>query len=113
MGHRRGAADPVSGAMRWAQKQPVRVKVTLGAVTVLLSLLALKIFVRDRNHFFVASEAVHAAGIMVLIYKLTRRKTCSGHHHHHLLVLFHLIVFLVLIYCPNFIWIDLWMIILD
>lgn len=56
----------------------MKVKAFLGITSVLCSLVALKLLVRDQNHFFVASEAIHAAGIMVLIYKLTKQKTCSG-----------------------------------
>lgn len=56
----------------------MKVKAFLGITSVLCSLVALKLLVRDHNHFFVASEAIHAAGIMVLIYKLTKQETCSG-----------------------------------
>ena len=38
----------------------------------------MKLFVKNHDYFFVASEAIHAAGIMVLIYKLTTKNTCSG-----------------------------------
>lgn len=78
MGQRRSARDPLNLALGWIQRQPVRVKVTLGAVAALLAIVALKLFVRHRDHFFVASEVVHATGIIVLIFKLTRQKTCSG-----------------------------------
>lgn len=56
----------------------MKVKAFLAVTSVLSSLLALKFLVKDRNHFFVASEAIHVVGIMVLIYKLTTQKTCSG-----------------------------------
>ncbi|KAL0389876.1 UNVERIFIED_CONTAM: hypothetical protein Scaly_0344700 [Sesamum calycinum] len=39
-----------------------------------LPLVALKLLVHDHNQFFVVSEAVHFAGILVLIYKLTTRR---------------------------------------
>ncbi|CAN1767466.1 ER lumen protein-retaining receptor [Linum perenne] len=38
----------------------------------------MKLCVRNHNHFFIASEAIHAAGIFVLAYKLITQKTCSG-----------------------------------
>lgn len=62
----------------WVRRQSVKVKAFLAVTSVLSSLLALKFLVKDRNHFFVASEAIHVVGIMVLIYKLTTQKTCSG-----------------------------------
>ncbi|KAI7726152.1 hypothetical protein M8C21_008636, partial [Ambrosia artemisiifolia] len=46
--------------------------------SVLSSLIALRFLARDTTQFFVASEFVHAAGIILLIYKLTKQKTCSG-----------------------------------
>ncbi|CAA7396204.1 unnamed protein product [Spirodela intermedia] len=72
------ARDPVNVLFGWVRRQSVKVKAFLGAVTALIVLAALKLTVRDHNHFFVASEAVHAAGILVLVYKLARQKTCSG-----------------------------------
>ncbi|XP_039124211.1 ER lumen protein-retaining receptor [Dioscorea cayenensis subsp. rotundata] len=78
MGRRRGARDPVNILFGWVRRQSVRVQVFLGAVAALVALVGLKIFVRDYEHFYIASEAVHAAGILLLIYKLTRHKTCSG-----------------------------------
>lgn len=78
MGRRRGARDPVNILFGWVRRQSVRVQVFLGAVAALVALVGLKIFVRDYEHFYIASEAVHAAGILILIYKLTRHKTCSG-----------------------------------
>lgn len=56
----------------------MKVKTFLAVTAVALSLVTLKLLIRDYDHFFVASEAVHVAGIMVLIYKLTTHKTCSG-----------------------------------
>ncbi|KAM2910987.1 hypothetical protein FF1_003802 [Malus domestica] len=32
----------------------------------------------NHNYFFITFEAVHVTGIVVLIYKLTTQKTCSG-----------------------------------
>nr|XP_019702557.1 ER lumen protein-retaining receptor erd-2.2 [Elaeis guineensis] len=78
MGRRRGARGPVNVMFGWVRRQSVRVKVFLGAVAAILALVTLKKLVRNYNHFFIAAEAVHAAGILVLIYKLTTKKTCSG-----------------------------------
>lgn len=53
-------------------------KTLLAAAAALCSLVALKLLVKNHNHFFVASETIHFVGILVLIYKLTTQKTCSG-----------------------------------
>ncbi|KAF8388453.1 hypothetical protein HHK36_027125 [Tetracentron sinense] len=77
MGRRRGSS-PVNVLFGWVRRQSMKVKTFLSVISILCSLIALKFLVRDHNHFFVASEAIHAAGIIVLIYKLATQKTCSG-----------------------------------
>ncbi|KAK4846031.1 hypothetical protein QYF36_012276 [Acer negundo] len=76
MGVRRGRS-PVGVMFGWLGRQPMKVKSFLVVTFVVLTLVAMKLFVKNRDYFFVASEAVHAAGIIVLIYKLTTKKTCS------------------------------------
>ncbi|GAB4841419.1 hypothetical protein Ancab_022141 [Ancistrocladus abbreviatus] len=77
MGRRRSSSS-INVLFHWVRKQSMKVKVVLGVVVAVCLLVALNFTVTDRTHFFVASEAIHAAGIMVLIYKLTRHKNCSG-----------------------------------
>lgn len=62
----------------WMRRQPVRVKIIMAITAVVVVLAALNMFVEDHNHFFVASEAIHAAGILVLIHKLNTKRNCSG-----------------------------------
>ncbi|XP_059626241.1 uncharacterized protein LOC132269167 [Cornus florida] len=76
MGRRRGS--PVNKLFAWVRRQSMKVKTFLAVTTVLCSLVALKLLVKNHNHFFVASEAIHVAGIVVLIYKLAAQNTCSG-----------------------------------
>ncbi|CAB4291205.1 unnamed protein product [Prunus armeniaca] len=76
MGRRR--SSPVNVLFQWVRSQSMKVKVFLGALLALCALLALRFWVRDHKYFFVASEVVHVLGIIVLIYKLTTQKTCSG-----------------------------------
>lgn len=64
--------------LEWLRRKPIKVKIYLGVMIALFALVALKFTIKDHNHFFVVSEAVHATGILVLIYKLTTQKTCSG-----------------------------------
>lgn len=76
MGSKRHA--PVNKLFAWVRRQSAKVKTFLVVVCVLSALVALKLLVHDHNHFYVVSEATHFAGILVLIYRLTTRKTCSG-----------------------------------
>ncbi|KAH6759725.1 ER lumen protein retaining receptor family protein [Perilla frutescens var. hirtella] len=76
MGRKRSA--PLNKLFAWVRRQSTKVKTFVAAVTALAALVALKLLVRDHNHFFVASESIHVLGILVLIYKLTTRKSCSG-----------------------------------
>ncbi|XP_043805870.1 ER lumen protein-retaining receptor erd-2.2 [Manihot esculenta] len=76
MGRRR--SSPATVVFGWMRRQSVKVKSLIGVIIGLCCLVGLKLAVKDHNHFFIASETIHAAGILVLIYKLTTQKTCSG-----------------------------------
>ncbi|KAK9944742.1 hypothetical protein M0R45_010294 [Rubus argutus] len=76
MGRRRNTS--VNVLFQWVRRQSMKVKIFLGASLALCGLVALKFWVKNHNHFFITSEAVHFLGIIVLIYKLTTQKTCSG-----------------------------------
>ncbi|XP_015892366.3 uncharacterized protein LOC107426644 [Ziziphus jujuba] len=76
MGRKR--SSPATVMFGWVRRQSMKVKVFLGALLGLCALVALRITIKDHKYFYVASEAIHAAGIIVLIYKLTTQKTCSG-----------------------------------
>ncbi|KAF7825836.1 putative ER lumen protein-retaining receptor C28H8.4 [Senna tora] len=77
MGRRRGSSY-VSVLFGWVRDQSVKVKIFLGVLIAIFALVGLKLTIRDHNYFFVLSEAVHLAGILVLFYKLVTQKTCSG-----------------------------------
>ncbi|PPS01002.1 hypothetical protein GOBAR_AA19680 [Gossypium barbadense] len=68
----------VKKVFEWIRKQSKKMKILFAVMAMLFSLVALKLTAKYHNHFFVASESIHAAGILVLIYKLTTKKTCSG-----------------------------------
>lgn len=72
------AKNPVQGVVLWVKRQPIQRKTLLGVVAALLTLFFLRIAVRDHDNLFVASEIVHAVGILVLIYKLTKERNCAG-----------------------------------
>ncbi|TQE12406.1 hypothetical protein C1H46_002059 [Malus baccata] len=76
MGRRR--SSPVNKLFQWVRRQSIKVKVCLGSLLALCALVALRFWVKNHNYFFIASEVAHVAGIVVLIYKLTTQKTCSG-----------------------------------
>ncbi|KAJ4956052.1 hypothetical protein NE237_012835 [Protea cynaroides] len=76
MGRRR--SSPLNKMFGWIRKQSMKMKAFMAVTTMVCSLVSLKLFVKNHSYFFVAAEAIHALGIMVLIYKLTTQKTCSG-----------------------------------
>jgi ER lumen protein retaining receptor len=62
----------------WVRRQPPKIKGFLAVVSAMTTLGFLRMVVHDHDNLFVAAEAVHALGISVLIYKLTKEKTCAG-----------------------------------
>ncbi|KNA20700.1 hypothetical protein SOVF_049890 [Spinacia oleracea] len=80
MGDKMAAATPtvVKKVTRWVRSRTVRQQVSMGAVAALGLLVLLKIFVKRETHFYLAAQTSHAVGILLLIYKLTITKTCSG-----------------------------------
>lgn len=62
----------------WVRRQPPKVKAFLAVVSGMAALVLLRFVVNDHDNLFVAAEAVHSIGISVLIYKLTKEKTCAG-----------------------------------
>lgn len=78
MGKKSSAAAPWNKLFAWVRRQSTKVKTFLGVACVLCALVTVKCLVKNHNHFFIAAESVHFAGILVLIYKLTTQKTCTG-----------------------------------
>jgi hypothetical protein len=64
--------------MAWVRRQPPKVKAFLAVVAGMAALVFIRFIVHDHDNLFVAAEAAHALGIAVLIYKLTKEKTCAG-----------------------------------
>ncbi|XP_074267606.1 uncharacterized protein LOC141591040 [Silene latifolia] len=75
-----GSPTPIKKLSQWIQRRSLKMKIILGAVIALCCLVALRYIVKDYDHFFVASESIHALGIFVLILKLTTgsKRSCSG-----------------------------------
>ncbi|XP_021736930.1 putative ER lumen protein-retaining receptor C28H8.4 isoform X2 [Chenopodium quinoa] len=63
---------------RWVRNRTLKEKLCMGAIAAVVLLVLLKIFVKEHAHFFVAAQTSQAVGILLLIYKLTISKTCSG-----------------------------------
>nr|XP_027093035.1 serine/threonine-protein kinase MHK-like [Coffea arabica] len=76
MGRRRNSSA-MNKLFTWGRRQSMKVKAFLAVTCLLSTLVALKLLIKDHDHFFVAPEAAHFLGIIVLIYKLSSQKTCS------------------------------------
>ena len=76
----KGSKRPIHAVTTWVRRQPPKIKAFLAVLSALAALLFLRIVVHDHDSLFVAAEFVHALGISVLIYKLTKEKTCAGTH---------------------------------
>lgn len=74
----KGYQSPVKKLLSWVQKQSKKVKIVLFIVTLITLLVTLKLTVHNHDYFFVMAEAIHLIGLLILIYKLTTLKTCSG-----------------------------------
>lgn len=74
----RGSKRPLAHVSGWLRRQPPKVKAFLAFAIGISAIVVLRYLVRDYNNLFVAAEASHAIGISVLIYKLTKEKTCAG-----------------------------------
>ncbi|KAB1671530.1 hypothetical protein ES319_D07G207200v1 [Gossypium barbadense] len=61
----------------WVRRQPPKVKTFLAVVSGMAALVLLRVIVNDHDNLFVTAEAVHFIGISVIIYKLTKEKTCT------------------------------------
>lgn len=70
--------NPIHVLSTWVRRQPPKVKAFLAVVSGMAALVLLRFIVHDHDNLFVAAEAVHSIGIAVLIYKLTKEKTCAG-----------------------------------
>lgn len=78
MGRKTGTPPPTKQLTRWIRSRSVREKVAMGVIAGIVTLILLKYFVRDQNYFFIFAQTAHAAGIFLLVYKLTISKTCAG-----------------------------------
>ena len=53
-------------------------KAFLAVACGVVALVFLRMVVHNHDNLFVAAEAVHALGISILIYKLTKENSCAG-----------------------------------
>ncbi|KAL2319291.1 hypothetical protein Fmac_028260 [Flemingia macrophylla] len=78
MGAKRGNLG-VNVLLERLSELPMKVKIFLGALLGVCALVTLKLTIDHYFfYYFIMSEAAHAAGIIVLAYKLFALKTCSG-----------------------------------
>ena len=71
--------QPLKALASWLRHQPPKIKTLLGASAALVALIFIRIVVRDHDNLFIASEFIHSLGILVLVFKLTKEKNCSGY----------------------------------
>nr|GMC50310.1 putative ER lumen protein-retaining receptor C28H8.4 [Ipomoea batatas] len=69
---------PINAVKAWLKAQPPKMKVFLALVVASFFIYLLHLLVEEQDNLFVAAEAVHAFGISVLVYKLTKGKSCAG-----------------------------------
>lgn len=69
---------PIHAVSTWVRRQPPKVKAFLAVVSGMAALVLLRSIVHDHDNLFVAAEAVHSIGILVLIYKLMKENSCAG-----------------------------------
>ncbi|GFZ00602.1 ER lumen protein retaining receptor family protein [Actinidia rufa] len=74
----RAPKRPMHAVSLWVRRQPPKVKAFLAVVAGMAALVLLRVIVHDHDNLFVTAEAVHSIGICVLIYKLTKEKTCAA-----------------------------------
>ncbi|KAE8677106.1 E3 ubiquitin ligase BIG BROTHER-related-like [Hibiscus syriacus] len=70
--------SPIFSVTSWVRRQPPKMKLFLALLSAMAAIMFLRMVVEDHNNLFVAAEVVHALGTCVLIYKLTKEKTCAG-----------------------------------
>ncbi|KAL3621313.1 hypothetical protein CASFOL_036225 [Castilleja foliolosa] len=69
---------PIQAVFSWVRRQPPKVKAFIAVISGMAALVLLRAIVHDHDNLFVAAEAVHSIGILVLIYKLMKERTCAG-----------------------------------
>lgn len=62
----------------WFRKRSGKEKIAIGCLSAFLVLLFLWITIDNHDNLFVTAELVHFVGIGVLVYKLTKEKSCAG-----------------------------------
>lgn len=74
----RRSRNPMRALISWFKRQPPKVKSFLAVLAGIFTLVFIRFVVHDHDNLFVAAEAIHSIGILVLIYKLSKEKTCAG-----------------------------------
>ncbi|KAL9667124.1 hypothetical protein QQ045_001473 [Rhodiola kirilowii] len=77
MGKRRGSTATINSLFGWARKQSKKVQAALAASALVGTLVGLHMIMRI-DYFLIISEVMHTIALLVLVYKLTTHKNCSG-----------------------------------
>ena len=78
MNSSRRSRNPSRIVMSWFKRQPPKIKSFFAVLAAIFALIFIRFAVHDHDALFIAAEAIHALGIVVLIYKLSKEKTCAG-----------------------------------
>lgn len=70
--------DPVLALTQWVQSRSKRQKSILLGVAGIVLLIVLWLTIEDHDTLFVLAELAHFVGIVVLVYKLYRKKSVAG-----------------------------------
>ncbi|KAA3465631.1 ER lumen protein retaining receptor family protein isoform 2 [Gossypium australe] len=83
---------PIHAVSMRVRRQPPKVKAFWAVVSGMATVFLLRVIVHDHDNLFVATEAVHSIEVSILIYKLTKEKTCAGDNDLFMVVLYQLSV---------------------
>ncbi|XAR56287.1 hypothetical protein NMG60_11036711 [Bertholletia excelsa] len=72
------ASLKVKRVARWFQEQPRALTVAVAAFVLISVLVALNLYVRDHAKLYFAAEATHSLGVVILLYRAIKKRTCSG-----------------------------------
>ncbi|CAL0324413.1 unnamed protein product [Lupinus luteus] len=77
MGTKKGLL-PMNVLIGWLSKRSKKVNILLAILLALSALVALNFIIKDTDYFYIASQAIHMIGTLILFYKLFTQKNCSG-----------------------------------
>ncbi|XP_057549119.1 uncharacterized protein LOC130827418 [Amaranthus tricolor] len=78
MGEKKESGEAVKRISRWVRSRSVRELISMGLISGIFLLFLLRLFWKNQTYLFMATQIAHSSALLLLIYKLTITKTCSG-----------------------------------